>query len=154
MPYVKFAIDTLKAKGIDPKGVHAKTLAALVKVTRQKMSFALQTYRREQQHGRTDYVIAGYGYGRDARWRILYRPGSDPKVVQRARAARPSFAASPGVTSGQDVVCELEPGLGGSALGAAIASVLPFVTAQHDAIGRSSRSSWRGERFHPKVRSR
>lgn len=118
-------------KSIDPEGVRVSSLAALVGVPTSAMSHHLQQYLRRQAKGVTRYVIGCEGYGNPKtssnppRWKIMAKPNSDPKVVQRARLAHAKYLAHDNLTKTvRDYTRETFPGLGGTDLDRTIETVV------------------------------
>lgn len=129
------ALDALVAemgrRGIDAQGFNRQVLARLAGVSPEEMSTMLQQYRYAQrEEGATRYVLGARQYGRSARWRILAKPGSDPKVVREARREQAIWAAVDAerrVLS--DLMHEVYPGLNVQ-VDAAIANEMDFLTDQ------------------------
>ena len=124
-------------RGSDPNGVRTRTLAHLAGVPVSAMSPMLQTFRVTQAKvdkdgaAVTKYVIAASGYGREARWRILAKPGSDPKVVQEARRSQTLWVARDMVKRVlSDVIHELNPSLQDAAVDQRIEAATKFLTTQ------------------------
>jgi len=108
-------------RGVDADGVRVGTLAALAGVTVRRMSGLLQEYRTRQGKTKTRYVIGCEGYGNPEtsanppRWKILAKPTSDPKVVQKAREDHATYLANDGLAKVvKDYACEVFPALQGA----------------------------------------
>jgi hypothetical protein len=117
---VEDALDTYvtarKARGIDPTGVKAATLAKFAGVTVRLMSRYLQEYRLRPGSGGGRYVLGCQNYGRGGRWLILAKPGSDPKVIREARASHARWIAMDAARRVvKDLAKELAPALKGTA---------------------------------------
>lgn len=113
----------LKARGQqgyrqNPGGIRAATLAKLAGVTRSQMSTMLMSYRWIQRRdGATRYVVGAQGYGQAARWRILAKPGSDPKAIREARLEQAMWIAQDGMARiVRDTLHEAFPALAGTAV--------------------------------------
>lgn len=105
---------TLSTKrGVDVRAFNREIVARLAGVAPDDMSNLLQLYRSAQPIGGvTKYVIAAEGYGRAARWKILAKPGSDPKSVQQARLDHAAYLAKDSIErTVRDYVTEVEPAL-------------------------------------------
>lgn len=104
-------VTALGRRGVEPSGIRAKTLAGLAGVSRRKMSGYLQEHRAQ---GGERYVVACQRYSRDARWKILAKPGSDPKVVQKARRDHAVWVAKDAMSRvANDVAKEIGPSMSG-----------------------------------------
>jgi len=106
-------IRLMEARGIDPQGVAAVTLAKLVGLSVDGLGPLLQRYRRAQRRdGATRYVIGAHQYGPRARWAILAKPDSDPALVREARRAQAVWVVHDAVRRlTTDGVLEVRPGL-------------------------------------------
>ena len=125
-------------KGVDPGGFRTRTLAKMVDLEPSKMSTYLQEYRLAQARpdATTRYVIGCQGYGRDARWRILAKPGTDPKVVRLARKDQGRWIVKDAIERAmRDRLFEVNPSLAGVESDALIDSALDFATRQFEAVG-------------------
>lgn len=102
-----------KHGGLDPTGFQCDTLAHIAGTTREDMGHLLQQHR---QAAGTRYVVACQGYGRAARWMILAKPGSDPKLVRQARRDQSVWIASDmAARFDRDIRTEIDPALRGTA---------------------------------------
>ena len=126
---------------MDPDGVRTRTLAHLADVAPTEMSVMLQSYRLAQarlgENGAptTRYVIASQGYGRDARWRLLAKPDTDPKKVREARQSQMKWITQDMVRRVlSDVITEINPGLRGAETDQMIEQASVFLTKQVSAI--------------------
>lgn len=130
-------VSYMSTKGLDAKGFRTATLAHLAGVSTGQMSAMLQDYRIRQATGHPEYryVIGCHEYGRNARWKILAKPGSDPKVVQQARREQAKWAARDAYNRiTRDMAYELYPGLRGIESDDRIRQALDFAAKQHDLI--------------------
>lgn len=114
-------VRAMGARGVDPDGVLASTLAEMVGVPVARMGRALQGYRMRSG---TRYSIACEGYGSMARWRILRKPSSDPQVVQQARLKHAIYLANDNLAKTvRDYAVEVFPALRGTELDQMIETV-------------------------------
>lgn len=123
-------------RGIDPGGVRARTLAHFAGMPTGEMSLALQEYVKAQGSGRgqTQYVIGCRGYGREARWHILARPGSDPQVVQENRRLHGLWIVEDALRRlYADQFREVLPGLQGTTLDLEIEALVRLGVQQFEA---------------------
>lgn len=126
------------SRGIDPAGVRVATLAKLVDVTPAQMSQAVQAYRQAQvRDGATRYVIGCREYGRNARWSILAKPSTDPKVVQRARVEQARWITKDAVTRfAKDRLLEVNPSLTGKGKDPVIEHATAYAAEQLESMAR------------------
>lgn len=135
-------VSQMSQRRIDPKGFRVSTLALLVGKPSGTMSQMLQRYRLAQARqvgdyrGQTTrYVIAARSYGPNARWRILAKPGSDPKVVREARREQAKHIARDAYSRVvSDLVNELYPALGGGELDQHLADTMDFARRQFEVV--------------------
>lgn len=127
-----------RGRGIEPNGVRRKTLAYLAGISDQKMSQLLQQYRVAQsKDDGTRYVVAAQDYGREARWRILAKPGSDPKVVQEARQEQAKWITADAVRRfTTDRITEVEPALRDKETDERVKHAMAFMAEQLDSTVR------------------
>src|SRR5690606_20553698 len=84
----------------------------------------------------TRYVVGCQGYGPEARWRILAKPGSDPKVVREARKDQATWIVKDSIERAmRDRLFEVNPSLAGTDSDALIDAALDFATRQFEAVG-------------------
>lgn len=127
-------VDSMKDRGIDPSGFATKTLAQFAKMPVGQMSQWLQVYRREQDGVSTRYVIACREYGRNARWRILSKPGSHARTVRRARVEQAQWVTTDAFARlSSDVEHEVRAALGNTADDAFVDRVIGFALTQVEA---------------------
>lgn len=107
-------VSAFGTRGVDPSGVRCRTLATIAKVSVPTMSRYLQDHR---QRGGERYVVACQQYGaKRGRWKILAKPGSDPKVVQKARVNHTVWIAEDAARRlVKDIAKEIAPGMKGTA---------------------------------------
>jgi hypothetical protein len=141
-------VSEMGRRGIEPEGVTARTLAALVDVPRSTMSTLLQEYRIAQaKPGATRYVLACREYGRNARWRIVAKPGSDPKVVQAARTEQGRYIAKDAVLRFlRDRNLEVAPALKGAAADENLAHVMNLAVGQMESVATFVQHMLNGEK--------
>lgn len=103
----------MAARGLDPEGFRAATLAGLAHVDTPRMSQLLQEYRLcQRREGATRYVVACHQYGAGSRWSILAKPNTDPAVVREARRAQALWAVKDAASRlTRDGLLEVRPGL-------------------------------------------
>jgi hypothetical protein len=126
-------ITMLNSRGIavDPDGFRAVTLAKVVGVSTSHMSAQLQDYRYRQSSGKSRYIIGCEEYGPRARWKILAKPGTDPKAVQKARRLHAMWLARDTAQKFlRDVGLEVTPALKGAPMDPTIQSVLDHMARQ------------------------
>lgn len=117
---VELALDRYVAerrrRGTEPYGCRAVTLAHLVGISRREMSGHLQSYRRSQRTSTpTRYTLGCEGYGEQAYWHILGKPGNDLQVVRENRKAHMGYVARDLTRRAlTDIGCEVNPGLRGA----------------------------------------
>lgn len=127
-----------RSRGVDPDGVRVKTLAHIADVSNGEMSTMLQSYRIAQaRDGATRYVIAANSYGRNARWHILAKPGTDPRGVREARTAQTRWVAEDLTQRWfSDLKHEISPGLQDAETDEAIRAATEFLTGQFEQVKR------------------
>lgn len=130
-------VTAIQKSGRNIQGFRAGTLAKFIGEPRSSVSVRLQQYRGAQgrQGSNTRYVIGAYGYGPDARWRILAKPGDDPAVIRRARKAQAKHIfrdAHDRLVS--DLINELYPGLSDSVTDRQIADLMDFARRQSEVL--------------------
>jgi hypothetical protein len=131
----RYIVSMAGRKGIDPGGVRAATLAALMHITVDEMSMWLQDYRRIQGSSRrqTRYTIACEGYGRIARWKIMAKPGSHPNLIEKNHRDHANWITWDAFQRFlRDTGLEIDPALRGHdpAADAQIKTVLSFAAQQ------------------------
>jgi hypothetical protein len=131
-------VEMMRQRSIDAKGFNREIVARLGGVSPDEMSSMLQLYRQAQKvGGATKYVIAATGYGRGARWRILAKPGSDPKATQEARRQQAVWTATDAQARiVSDLMHEVFPGLRQTQIDGVIDREMEFLTDTMDTMVR------------------
>jgi len=106
-------VAAMQARGHDPGGVRAETLAYYGKVSTGYMGTCLQVHRTAQTAaGTTKFVLVCEGYGSSARWKILSKPGNDLASIQVARRQHARYVVRDAVSRlMSDQVHEIYPSL-------------------------------------------
>jgi hypothetical protein len=120
--------------GNTPRSVRAATLAHFAGVSIGYMSTCLQVHRFAQKRGNTQYILGCEGYGRNASWRILAKPNSDPVYIQNARRQHGKYVARDALRRYMgDRLSEVKPGLQSAAADQMINSASTMVEQQLEA---------------------
>ncbi len=128
-------VKTLGPRGADRRGFRAEVLADIAGISTVEMSDALQEYRQKKRKG---FALGCQGYGRAARWFVLAKPNTDPRVVQRARREHLRYTAEDAVARFvQDQRLEVDPSLKNTPLDQCITSAQSDLTRQFQAAVES-----------------